>query len=235
MTSLDEQRAFWDSWTDRLMDQVSPEGRARGAYILKTLSRMGLRDLRILEVGCAEGWLCAELTRFGHVTGIDLSDVAVQAARTRVPEGTFYAGSFTDIDFGDAKFDLIICCESIAYMDQVAFVRKCASILDRGGYVIVTTPNWPMWTRNGRSRASPSYIKANHLSMEQLRALLLPSFDIVKATTLLADGSHGIERIVNSYKLNAFLRLFMSNDRLDAIKGRFGFGQTLFIMGRLRE
>ena len=58
------------------------------------LKSLGRKDLDIIEVGCGSGWFCSQLTRFGRVTGTDLSDSGLARARQRAPEAAFVSGDF---------------------------------------------------------------------------------------------------------------------------------------------
>lgn len=50
------------------------------------------RDVAILELGCGTGQFAKMLHDFGYTdyVGIDFSQVAIQSAKERVPDGTFY-------------------------------------------------------------------------------------------------------------------------------------------------
>lgn len=232
---IEEQRAFWDDWlSNRHMKHLTEVQLARGEYVLQAVAGLQLDDPRILDVGCAHGWLCKGLARLGRVTGTDLSGTAIGAAPSLVPEATFVAGDYLEVDFGDGQFDVVVCLEAIAYMDQPRFVARTVELLAPGGHLVVTTPNWPMWERNGKKRSSSSRIAANHLSMSSLKALLSSDFDVIRSTTILPSGDKGIERLVNSRKVNAVARRIVPQRRLDALKGRLGLGQTLFVVARLR-
>jgi SAM-dependent methyltransferase len=70
---------------------------ARGAApgILQHLHEAGVRDGRIVDLGCGSGIWARELANTGfQVVGLDISAAMIEIARQRVPEGEFHVGSF---------------------------------------------------------------------------------------------------------------------------------------------
>ncbi|WP_311966896.1 class I SAM-dependent methyltransferase [Bradyrhizobium australiense] len=113
------------------------------------LEALNRKDLRIPDVGCGAGWLCSQLTRFGQVTGTDLSDEVLARAARRVPEAHFVAGDFMSLDLRSATYDVAISLEVLAHVsDQPAFLGKIAGLLKRGGYLMLATQNKPALMRN---------------------------------------------------------------------------------------
>jgi hypothetical protein len=123
--------------------------------------------------------------------------------------------------------------ESIAYMsDQSLFIKNVARSLRKNGYLIVTTPNWPLWESQGKPRASPTSLSAHHFSMRELSTMIGQSLKVIIKKTMLPTGNSGICRITNSVKLNKLLELVVSRDFLDRVKGRVGLGQSLFVVAQ---
>lgn len=99
------------------------------------------KKLRILEIGCGDGYLTYALNQAGHiVTGIDISEEAIRVAKRNF--GDFYQA----IDLKDFTklydFDLIVCTETIEHLaDPVKFVALCKGLLGEDGQILLTTPN----------------------------------------------------------------------------------------------
>jgi trans-aconitate methyltransferase len=90
---------------------------------------------RILEVGCGEGHQSEELLRVcDHLTGIDVSARAVERARERCPDATFAVADVFDGELLRAgePFDLVLGCEVLYYMKDVASALERFSALGRG-------------------------------------------------------------------------------------------------------
>jgi len=83
----------------------------------------------VLELGCGEGHLTEAI--FGDaksVTGIDLSDIAIERAKARnIPNARFKTADFLSMSF--EGFDVIAAIECLYYLtpeDQAAFFEKIA-------------------------------------------------------------------------------------------------------------
>ena len=74
-------------------------------------------EASVLEVGCGAGDLLALLPN-GDVTGVDLSPVQIEAARKRLPHGTFHVQAGERLALG-RKFDVIILSETINFAADV--------------------------------------------------------------------------------------------------------------------
>jgi len=87
--------------------------------------------LRILEVGCGNGWLCGQLATIGKtaVTGIDINGMELKQAErvfANIPNLNFRYGSLADTYPQDEKFDLIIFAASIQYFASFKQVVQAA-------------------------------------------------------------------------------------------------------------
>jgi len=76
--------------------------------------------LKILEVGCGNGWLCSQLSRIedSHVTGIDINKTELKQAQRifgKIDNLEFFMGDIGDERIQSIKFDIIIFAASIQY------------------------------------------------------------------------------------------------------------------------
>jgi SAM-dependent methyltransferase len=70
--------------------------------VLHILREAGIDSGLVVDLGCGGGLWARRLTDAGYrVLGIDLSPDMIALARKRVPESSFRAGSFLDVDFPD--------------------------------------------------------------------------------------------------------------------------------------
>jgi 2-polyprenyl-6-hydroxyphenyl methylase / 3-demethylubiquinone-9 3-methyltransferase len=113
----------------------------------------GLREKRVLDVGCGGGILTEAMAAQGaDVTGIDLSDKALGVARLHQLE----SGAAVDYRLIAAEglaeesagtFDVVTCMELLEHVpDPASTVAACAQLTRPGGTVVFSTIN-----RNAKS------------------------------------------------------------------------------------
>jgi SAM-dependent methyltransferase len=98
----------------------------------------------VLDIGCGEGRLAAELVRFGAaVQGIDPNPVVIDNARTAVPGATFTVATAEALPFPDASFDIAVIFNALHHVPQPAMpraLREAARCLKRDGRLVVIEP-----------------------------------------------------------------------------------------------
>jgi SAM-dependent methyltransferase len=101
---------------------------------------------RALDVGCGDGRLTAELDA-SELTAADVSAVALERARARLPRATFVElDPDAPFPLPDVTFDLVLCAETIEHVRDVQlFLSEVRRVLAPGGTLALTTPaNWPL-------------------------------------------------------------------------------------------
>jgi ubiquinone/menaquinone biosynthesis C-methylase UbiE len=96
---------------------------------------------RALDVGCGDGRLSVELDA-GELTGADVSRVALERARRRLPEATLVElEPDAPLPLDDNAFDLVLCAETLEHVrDTQLFLSELRRVLRPGGELAVTTP-----------------------------------------------------------------------------------------------
>lgn len=97
-----------------------------------------LRGKSLLDLGCNEGFFCAEAVRQGasRVVGIDFKQTFIESARRRCPEATFIQATWWDIP--DEKFDCILFLSGIHYEpEQKKLLRKLREHLAPDGVLVL--------------------------------------------------------------------------------------------------
>ena len=99
------------------------------------------RAAHALDLGCGDGRLTASLDA-ERVTAADVSDVALERARGRLPGVRFVRiGADRPLPFEDAEFDLVLCAETIEHaVDVGLLLSECRRVLRPEGRLAVTTP-----------------------------------------------------------------------------------------------
>lgn len=107
------------------------------------------RPLRILDLGCGNGYISAQLAALGHeVIGVDSSTDGIEAARaaysTRYPNARFHVASVYDDDLRSVVGDPVDCVVSLEVVEHLylprALLTQSHAVLRDGGLLICTTP-----------------------------------------------------------------------------------------------
>ena len=235
--SLSDQRRFWNTWNATLRDprNLNDWSLKRGEKILQVVRSLALKQPNILDFGCGTGWLTERLAEFGQATGIDLAERVIADAQARAPHIRFVAGDLYQIQLPTTYYDIVVSQEVIAHIpDQAGYLDRAAEVLKSRSYLIITTPNKFVMDRSDWPAQPPEHIE-HWLTMAHLKRLLHKHFKILRTTTVVPLGNRGILRFMNSYKINAAMRLLVSQDDLDRFKGWIGCGYNLVALTQKRS
>jgi 2-polyprenyl-3-methyl-5-hydroxy-6-metoxy-1,4-benzoquinol methylase len=95
----------------------------------------------LLEVGCGDGILVEQLdrSRFAHVTGVDISSIAVERARALEDERTEFVCADAETFTPDRIFDLVVFNEVLEYFDDpLAVVQRYEDFMKPDGHMVVS-------------------------------------------------------------------------------------------------
>lgn len=101
----------------------------------------------VLEVGCGEGEVTAQLARFfpgARVVGCDLSTRIVAEARKRHPDLHFEEQSIYDAGDHHRGFDLVVACEVLEHLEDPERALKAIARASRR-HLFVSVPREPLW------------------------------------------------------------------------------------------
>jgi SAM-dependent methyltransferase len=118
--------------------------RSREGLAAHYIRRMALpASAAILDVGCGTGGTTRFLQRFGRVTGVDLSPLAVQHARAKAPQATIVEGDANDLGqrFARASFDLVTLFNVLYHRwvrNDADMLRQIHALLRPGGWLLIT-------------------------------------------------------------------------------------------------
>ena len=198
-----EEVARFSRLADRWWD---PKGPMRPLHAMNPLrvgwidqrlrQQFGKAGVRVLDVGCGAGLASEALAEAGHhVTGIDASSEAIDAARAHATQPIAYSiGTAEDVQRTGARFQAVSALEIIEHVpDQAAFVGTLARLLEPGGVLFVSTLN------------------------RTLRSLAVAKFGAEYVARLLPPGTHDWRRFVKPEELAAMAR--RAGLRTEAVAG----------------
>lgn len=105
------------------------------------------RGQRVLDVGCAGGFMAEALAKRGAtVTGIDPAGAAIEAARRHADEHglsiRYDVGKGEALPYPDDSFDLVVCVDVLEHVESVdACIGEMARVLTGSGRVCFDTIN----------------------------------------------------------------------------------------------
>ena len=139
---------WWDPDSEfKPLHQINP---LRLDWIERLAGAAGLRDKRVLDVGCGGGILAESMARRGaaHVLGIDLATKPLKVARLHALEAGVENVDYREVAAealaGErpADFDLVTCMEMLEHVpDPASVVHACATLVKPGGQVFFSTLN----------------------------------------------------------------------------------------------
>lgn len=145
LTSADYRQYFEDSgfynfgfWQSRPKSQRE----ACEALVDHLLDRIKNKGGRILDVACGPGATTKRLLRrfpAEMVTGINISEAQLAAARERVPGSSFLLMDAAQLAFADEQFDAVICVEAAFHFNtRERFLQEAMRVLKPGGTLVLT-------------------------------------------------------------------------------------------------
>jgi 2-polyprenyl-6-hydroxyphenyl methylase / 3-demethylubiquinone-9 3-methyltransferase len=116
---------------------------------LNHIDRMvALEGKRVLDIGCGGGILSESMAARGaHVSGIDLSEKALNVAKLHLLESGAQVDyrhiAAEDLAHSEpGKYDLVTCMEMLEHVpDPASTVQACATLVKPGGHVFFSTIN----------------------------------------------------------------------------------------------
>jgi 2-polyprenyl-3-methyl-5-hydroxy-6-metoxy-1,4-benzoquinol methylase len=106
------------------------------------LEHIGPPPIRVLDVGCATGYISAVLMRAGHqVTGIELNSAMARIARN-VGVDVLEHDLEERLPLETASVEAVHACEVVEHLfDTEGFLKELHRVLVPGGVLVLSTPN----------------------------------------------------------------------------------------------
>lgn len=139
--TLNEQYTDAETEAEPTYDKASSRMRRAMLKLPRFLPYAYNRDT--LDLGCGGGFVAAMLALVARSsTGIDISQNAIDYARSRFRRPEFILSNFTDLLDMEKRFDFIYSSEVIEHVSDVNLYMRVLQHLTRpGGNVYITTPD----------------------------------------------------------------------------------------------
>lgn len=114
--------------------------------VLRAIDRLyGDRRVRILDLGCGNGFVASRLAELGHdVTGIDAATDGIKIARATYPWVNFQRGSIYEREWPSVTDDSFDCVISLEVVEHLLYPKdlfeKSYRVMRSGGHLILSTP-----------------------------------------------------------------------------------------------
>ncbi|MCP3981383.1 MAG: methyltransferase domain-containing protein [bacterium] len=215
---------------------------AIGATLESELGRLGEGARpRILDFGCGRGWLSNALSRYGDVTGIDLSDEAVRRAAREHPHVKFQAGDVTDAKIpellGEQSFDVVVSSEVVEHvLDQDGFFRNVDRLLKpQNSLFVMTTPNG-RWKQNWFYGERKSWGQPYEfwLTRDEIAARVRGDYRELRLGTFFSDWikpckSYGMLNLLGHRAVDKAVRVIGQQQRYYELLDRRGVGLYILL------
>ncbi len=145
---------------------------------------------KVLDVGCAYGYMLANFPSNFEKSGIDVSAHAIAEAKKRLPQANLVVGGAEDpFPFEPNSFDVVISNDVLEHLTNPGnALKNIYRVLKKGGIFYINCPNPNLFRRVLLRKADE---KEHHISMKphaELKKLLQNNgFQIVDDWTFSAD------------------------------------------------
>jgi SAM-dependent methyltransferase len=142
--------------------------RGRRTVLDGVIAGLGLPEgARILDAGCGSGRNMVELSRYGGVTGIELSEPSVALARER-EAGEVISGSLLEMPFVQDSFDLAVTLDVIEHLeDDLGALRELRRTVVPGGALLITVPAY-QWLWSGHDEINHHHRRYTRGSLQKV-------------------------------------------------------------------
>lgn len=119
-------------------------------HYFRLLKKLGLHSgQKILDVACGSGeWLkVCELNGLS-VSGVDLSEKAIDICKANMPDGEFNSQSAESLPYADSSFDVITCLGSLEhFVNPVQSLKEMVRVAKPDADYLILVPNQDFLTR----------------------------------------------------------------------------------------
>lgn len=181
-------RKYFKSGSYKNYKQIAKIWTGRVAKIIKRMLKAGRPEPRVLDVGCAQGYLLVELQKQGcEVTGLEYSLYAIRHAEKEVAE-RIKRGSILDAKLSANEFDAVVCLNVLEYIPEEQVLKALKNLVKWTNNLIFFTTCFTH-SRYSSQKYSPDRLRITVKTENQWKKL----FDKAGARfkTVFYDGGGG--------------------------------------------
>lgn len=202
-----------------LRTPLQKDGLPYFGYMAVILAQLPRKPVRVLDAGCGDGRISAEIARLGHtVVGLDFLELPVIYAQNMVPQAQFFVGDLRQpLRSQHASmaqpFDVVVMVEVYEHIppsDCPAVLRHLRQVMQADGRLIISVPS---------KQVAMSSLHYRHFDEALIRAEL-------------AEAGFAVQTMLYQHKLTWLTKLLLSN-RAEAVLDN-GWLQPVFLK-RLRQ
>jgi ubiquinone/menaquinone biosynthesis C-methylase UbiE len=159
-------------YDDELWELVPEHPGPPPAHVAEFVKALAPAD-RALDLGIGDGRVAAHL-QATKLVGADVSQVALDRARTRLPDAELVLVEPDEpLPFADTEFDLVTCIETLEHIRDVQrALSEIRRVLRPGGRLALTTPVSSRWRVLFRGMEHPFSPHIRAFSRRSLRTTL---------------------------------------------------------------
>jgi len=129
---------------DQVYHKNSQPINAANRYLHKLAKRLSIAPgQRVLDVACGKGaWLSILYNMGLEISGLDISQNAIEACKKQMPSGQFHVGPAESMPFYNKQFDLVTCLGSLEhFLDKPKALQEMVRVTVPEGKVLILVPN----------------------------------------------------------------------------------------------
>lgn len=241
MISAFEKKEYYNSYWSSHKEKLNEHEIIRLSEIFKAIAPIlrhydGQSDLDICDLGCGRGWLSQELSKFGQVTGVDLSETGVKLAQSKWKDVAHFEVQDILKWRPEKKYDIVVSSEVIEHIQQKEmYVDTIMHILKPGGFLILTTPNGRV-KKNWDAAGMGAQIVEEWLTPKELLAIFGKPMQMLSIKTFIFDFCYtGIYRVISAPKVLKIIDSFGLMPIYDTFRMMSGLGLYQIYVGRLKS
>ncbi|WP_321348200.1 methyltransferase domain-containing protein [uncultured Draconibacterium sp.] len=151
------------------------------------IARTFCNGKRVLDIPCGMGWGTSLLNNSKSITGIDISEEAINEAKNIYGSvADFRVGDMASINFDSNSFDTIVCLEGFEHVPEDvgdSFLIECSRLVPPKGILVLSTP-YPV---KGEHSGNPYHIK-EYKPVEVREKMIKNGFRVVKEKSKKVDN-----------------------------------------------